>query len=341
MLTLILIASCNSNQPSLEIEKLTKNLNETKNQISEYKNQISYLKKQIEGYEINKANAKKTQNSDYYRFIETSESDINVVERLQYGESKLIDKKQFNDTLDVSDNFFVYKHIAEITQTSQSDFKTILLNFDQVKSEYADDFFVKVMTFYNGQSLPLETENSKTDIHILIQPTELGYKNKSFVISDFYDVDIKTLVKNENSIALTFEHGKFPRKKEVVIIKPELVRFENINSDFTGFIKQFNNDSTFQISRVKFPVMIQYANDEKDYEYSKKNIEKRDYKIMTFEYYESYKTRDVDKYEQAIRVNGNEAVIKLIGIDNGISEEYYFEKIEGKWMLTNWINSST
>ena len=83
------------------------------------------------------------------------------------------------------------------------------------------------MTFYNGQSLPLETENSKTDIHILIQPTELGYENKTFVISDFYEVEIKTLEKKENSIELTFEHGKFPRKKELIIIKPELVKFGN------------------------------------------------------------------------------------------------------------------
>ena len=213
ILTLILIASCNSKQTSSELNKLTEKLTEKEEQITE-------LKKQIE-------NLENIQTSDYYRFVETSDSEINVAEKLKSGERKLIDKKDFKDTLDISDNFFVYKHTSEITQTSESEFESVLRDFVQVKSEYGNDFFVRVMTFYNGQSLPLENENSKTDIHILIQPTELGYENKTFVISDFYDVDIKTLEKKENNVELTFEHGKFPRKKELIIIKPELVKFEN------------------------------------------------------------------------------------------------------------------
>jgi len=211
ILTLILIASCDSKQTSSELEKLTEKLTEKDKQISE-------LQKQIE-------NLENTQASDYYRFVGSTDSEINVAETLKSGERKLIDKKDFKDTLDVSDNFFVYKHTSEINQTSESGFESVLRNFDQVKSGYGNDFFVRVMTFYNGQSLPLETENSKTDIHILIQPTELGYENKTFVISDFYDVDLKKLEKKNNSIELTFEHGKFPRKKELIIIKPELVKF--------------------------------------------------------------------------------------------------------------------
>jgi hypothetical protein len=213
ILTLILIASCDSKQTSSELQKLTEKITEKEKQISE-------LQKQIETLE-------NTQTSDYYRFVETTESEINVAQKLKSGEQKLIDKKDFKDTLDISDNFFVYKHTSEITQTSESEFESVLRDFDQVKSEYGNDFFVRVMTFYNGQSLPLETENSKTDIHILIQPTELGYENKTFVISDFYDVDLKTLEKNDNTVVLTFEHGKFPRKRESIIIKPELVKFGN------------------------------------------------------------------------------------------------------------------
>ncbi len=213
ILTLILIASCDSKQTSSELEKLTEKLTEKEKQISDLQTQIENLENK--------------QTSDYYRFVETSDSEINVAEKLKSGERKLIDKKDFKDTLDISDNFFVYKHTSEITQTSESEFESVLRDFDQVKSEYGNDFFVRVMTFYNGQSLPLETENSKTDIHILIQPTELGFENKTFVISDFYDVDIKTLEKKENSVELTFEHGKFPRKSELIIIKPELVKFGN------------------------------------------------------------------------------------------------------------------
>ncbi|TXD80590.1 hypothetical protein ESY86_20655 [Subsaximicrobium wynnwilliamsii] len=217
ILTLIFISSCEFNSNKLEWNKLNDEIVQKDKQISELQKKIKDLEK----------DTKNTQSSDYYRFVESSDSEINVAEKLKTGERKLIDKKDFKDTLDISDNFFVYKHTSEITQTSKSEFESILRDFDQFKSEYGNDFFVRVMTFYNGQSLPLETENSKTDIHILIQPTELGYENKTFVISDFYDVNIKTLEKKNNSVELTFEHGKFPRKKELIIIKPELVKFGN------------------------------------------------------------------------------------------------------------------
>ena len=212
-LIIILLSSC-SNSNKLEWNHLN-------DEIVKKDKKIEELEKEIKNLKENK------NSSEYYRFIKTSEPEINVAESLKKGEKKLIGKKDFKDTLDISDNFFVYKHTSEITQTSESEFESILRDFDQVKSEYGNDFFVRVMTFYNGQSLPLETKNSKTDIHILIQPTELGYENKTFLISDFYDVDLKSLEKKGNNIELIFEHGKFPRKKELIIIKPELVKFGN------------------------------------------------------------------------------------------------------------------
>ncbi|WP_147676097.1 DUF4348 domain-containing protein [Algibacter pacificus] len=335
ILTLILIASCNSKQTQSELEKLTKKLTEKEKQISELQKQIDNLKK-------DKSLSENTQTSDYYRFVETSDSEINVAEKLKSGERKLIDKKDFKDTLDISDNFFVYKHTSEITQTSESEFESVLRDFDQIKSEYGNDFFVRVMTFYNGQSLPLETENSKTDIHILIQPTELGYENKTFVISDFYDVVIKTLEKKENSVELTFEHGKFPRKKESIIIKPELVKFKrnqiaNIDNNFKDFLKLFNKDSLFQISRVKFPMTVEFADSEKNYEYSKEEINLKDYhKLHLIEDGTSN-----PEYERFIEINDNKGTVEFRGIENGISSEYIFEKINGKWTLITWVDAST
>ena len=335
ILILILIASCDSKNNSSELEKLTEKLTEKEKQISDLQSQIKSLEK-------GKNSSKTNQTSDYYRFVETSNSEINVAEKLKSGERKLIDKKDFKDTLDISDNFFVYKHTSEITQTSESEFESVLRDFDQVKSEYGNDFFVRVMTFYNGQSLPLETENSKTDIHILIQPTELGYENKTFVISDFYDVDLKTLDKKDNNIELTFEHGKFPRKKELIIIKPELVKFKenkvtNIDNNFEDFLELFNKDSIFQVSRVKLPMTVEFADPEKDYEYSKEVINHKNYRKLNFVKDDSPNP----EYEQFIKVNGDKTTIEYRGIENGISGEYYFEKVNGKWTLITWIDSST
>ena len=331
ILTLISIASCNSKQTSSELKKLT-----------EKEQKISDLKKQIEYLEKEKKSSLNTQTSDYYRFIETSESEINVVEKLKNGEQKLIDKKDFKDTLDISDNFFIYKHTTKIIQTSESEFESVLRDFDQVKSEYGNDFFVRVMTFYNGQSLPLETENSKTDIHILIQPTELGYENKTFIISDFYAVDLKLLKKKENSVELTFKHGKFPRKTETIIIRPELVKFKNdqlttVDNEFKSFLLAFNRDSLFQVSRVKFPMIVEFSDPEKDYEYSKEEINlKNYYKLNLIE-----DSSSNPEYNRHIDIKNNKAIVEFRGIENGIASEYIFEKINGKWMLITWIESST
>jgi len=335
ILILISIASCNSKQTSPELDGLNAKLTEKENQILELQEQIKDLKKIKEV-------TKNTQPSDYYKFEQTSDSEINVAKKLNSGEQKLIDKKDFKDTLDISDNFFVYKHTSKITQTSESEFETILRDFDQVKSTYGNDFFVRVMTFYNGQSLPLETENSKADIHILIQPTELGYKNKTFVISDFYDIDIKTLDKKANSVELTFEHGKYPRKKEQIIIKPELVKFKKnqiayTDNNFKDFLIHFNKDSIFQISRVKLPMTVEFADWEKDYEYSKEVINHQNYRKLNL----IEDNNPNPEYKRFINIKNDKAIVEFRGIDNGIASEYVFKKIKGKWMLITWIDAST
>ena len=135
ILTLILIVSCDTKQTTSELKELTKKLTEKENRISELQTQIENLEKE------NKT-SENTQTSDYYRFVQTSDSEINVAEKLKSRERKLIDKKDFKDTLDISDNFFVYKHTSEIIQTSESEFESVLRDFDQVKSEYGNDFFV-------------------------------------------------------------------------------------------------------------------------------------------------------------------------------------------------------
>lgn len=137
---IILTLSCNSKQTSSETKLLKEELSEKEKQISDLQNQIKNLQEENE-------KIIEPQTSDYYRFIQTSDSKINVAQTLKSGEKILLDKKELNDTLDISDNFFVYKHTAEITQTTNSQFEFFIRDFDQVKSTYGSDFFVKVMTF--------------------------------------------------------------------------------------------------------------------------------------------------------------------------------------------------
>ncbi|MFY7672314.1 hypothetical protein ACOSP6_14610 [Tenacibaculum sp. MEBiC06402] len=216
LIVLQVFVGCNNEENSAEFNKLKKQLREKEEVISD-------LNKKIERLRVSEDSVV----NDYYRFVKSANQEINVEEQLFAGKEKIIDEKFFTDTLDVSDNLIVYEHTSTIKQTTQSDFEAVLKDFQQEKSIYGDDFFVRVMTFYNGESLSLESENSKTNIHILIQPTELGYENKTFVISDFFDVKIVSLNKKDNNkIELIIEHGAFPRKKEIIIISPELVKFK-------------------------------------------------------------------------------------------------------------------
>ena len=216
LLLLQFLMSCSNTENSNEIEKLNKQLLQKEELITDLNKEIERLRQ-----------PKDSISRGYYRFVETSDSEINVAEKLFGGEHKIINRKYFNDTIQKVDSLFVYEYFSTITQTSKSDFEAVLKDFHQEKSIYGEDFFVRVMTFYNGEKLPIETENSKTDVHILIQATELGYENKTFVISDFYDVNITSLIKLEsNKVVLIFEHGAIPKKKETIIISPELVKFK-------------------------------------------------------------------------------------------------------------------
>ncbi len=216
LLIVQLLISCNNNESSPEIEKLKK-------QLLQKEEVISDLTKEVEKLRIPRDSVI----DDYYRFVKSTNEEINVAEQLFGGKENVIDEKFFVDTLDISDNLLVYEHTSTISQSYNSDFEGVLKDFDQEMSTYGNDYFVRVMTFFNGESLSLETENSKTNIHILIQPTELGYENKTFVISDFFDVRILSLEKNDsNKLELLFEHGVYPRKKETIIISPELVKFK-------------------------------------------------------------------------------------------------------------------
>lgn len=137
-----------------------------------------------------------------------------------------------------------------------------------------------------------------------------------------------------------------PTEKENQVIKVEEIETKveipkEIDIDFKTFIKLFNKDSLFQVSRVKFPITIKYADWKKEYKYTEETIQKENYFMLDFEYSDSLKTRDYDKYEQFIKVDGIKATIELRGIDNGIYSDYYFEKIDGKWTLKTWIDSST
>lgn len=110
---------------------------------------------------------------------------------------------------------------------------------------------------------------------------------------------------------------------------------ETINEeDFNSFLQNFNNKPTFQRQRVMFPVEATLL-DPSDYGMQTVNekIRYQEWLLLDFSYDSTYATRQMDGYEQSIRIYNDSSIIELRGIDNGIYANYYFMKKDGKWFL--------
>jgi len=126
------------------------------------------------------------------------------------------------------------------------------------------------------------------------------------------------------------------RKKETTKIKIP----ENVDADFKVFLSYFSKDSIFQVSRVNFPLKVMEVDENNMLETIEKSISKKEYTTLDFQYPKDALTREYDKYTQKIKTNGNKAIIEIRGYDNGICTDFFFEKLEGKWFLKSWDDTS-
>lgn len=89
------------------------------------------------------------------------------------------------------------------------------------------------------------------------------------------------------------------------------------------------------MSRIDFPMRVQELDYENDLELIEKTIQKKDYKKLDFTIQKNV------EYSQKTILKGDEAVIEIRGINNGIYSDIIFKKQAGKWKLKTLIDSST
>jgi hypothetical protein len=121
-----------------------------------------------------------------------------------------------------------------------------------------------------------------------------------------------------------------PTKAEKRIVIPS-----NVDDKFENFLLYFNQDSSFQINRIEFPIPAKGFGGNGEIE--DMLITKDEFHILDFTYDDSAK----QEYKQEIELKGNKATIEVQGIDNGIAASYYFEKKNGQWKLVSWEDYST
>jgi hypothetical protein len=115
---------------------------------------------------------------------------------------------------------------------------------------------------------------------------------------------------------------------------------EPVDNNFNDFIEKFSVDTTFQLSRTKFPLKTKWYDIDNDRD-SLIYKDQSDFKMMDFR--KKKTASPYDQWEQKIVIdkNNTSATIEIRGIENGIMVDYLFEKINGAWILIGIDDSST
>ena len=120
----------------------------------------------------------------------------------------------------------------------------------------------------------------------------------------------------------------------------DIQRNDPNDESFDAFFRRFNKDSVFQMSRINFPLTVEEF-DMDALQPKKITIQRADYHIIDLSYHKSFSERELDKYSQEVKVKGDKATIEIRGIDNGIHNDVFFEKVNGQWTLISYTDSST
>lgn len=113
--------------------------------------------------------------------------------------------------------------------------------------------------------------------------------------------------------------------------QPKTESLDSLIENFDEFYNKFHNDSTFQMSRIKFPLEGGSVDDQGNVEWTKENwtiMKKRIYDIDTTLYKTDFKKT-------------SEKFVEKFWIENsGNSSEYRFELIDKKWFLVYALESN-
>lgn len=136
------------------------------------------------------------------------------------------------------------------------------------------------------------------------------------------------LSKSKDEIDLTIN------KKKEATIKVD-------REDFFVFFQDFCLIKEYQLNRIKFPLKESYLSEDLN-EILSKEIKREDWKYIKLKNFENntieYYFDDFNKLEIP---DTDEKVYSIIGIENGISINYYFKRINGIWFLIKIEDQST
>jgi Domain of unknown function (DUF4348) len=108
-------------------------------------------------------------------------------------------------------------------------------------------------------------------------------------------------------------------KNELFTLRPDTLTNlgDRKPENFDDFIYRFNQDSLFQLSRVKFPIG---------------SVERSEWKTETLFVRGNYRPQVYDNFKGELE-DTDERLLRKLGLGNGIWVEYRFSRINGLWYL--------
>jgi hypothetical protein len=115
----------------------------------------------------------------------------------------------------------------------------------------------------------------------------------------------------------------------------------SVNS-FPIFLKNFKQDTVFQLSNIKFPLVKITSQDNDDFIQTIHNstIETTQWRYLSLRSDSTYESRKINAYTERYFIKNDTAHLFYQGVDNGIDVEFLFTLINNKWFLIKWIDLS-
>ena len=104
---------------------------------------------------------------------------------------------------------------------------------------------------------------------------------------------------------------------------------------FEVFLKRFNLDTGFQLSRIEFPLDIVSYQENENYEFEEvtQPLAKVEWEPTSLDYEEETSEQTNDAFTQSIAVRQDSAFVQFRGVNNGIYVDYVFAIKMGVWNL--------
>ncbi len=168
--------------------------------------------------DLEKNNAELSKQNSILKSLKSKKKNNKISELRDSKIIKILDERFSKDTLDLLKygNEYIFERNIELTKLDNRLFAEAFGNI----REQLNSFGYSVFSICDGESLPLEMCNCTDSIYIVIEPEELGKDYELYRVGYFFNVDLVSLkrIEKENleyDFELTFEHGKYPRKKKL------------------------------------------------------------------------------------------------------------------------------